>query len=106
MSIHERKDQMSETMRTDIKIHNFVVLRKPVIHCQNYVFDTDMDDKQETSLIEIMVCCVRQAATGESPVGRGTSKKVSLSVYDQERGPANRQVAQYAIKIDLGKMLI
>jgi hypothetical protein len=38
---------------------------------------TDMDDKQETSLIEIMVCCVRQAATGESPVGRGTSKKVS-----------------------------
>ena len=37
---------------------------------------TDMDDKQETSLIEIMVCCVRQAATGESPVGRGTSKKV------------------------------
>lgn len=35
-----------------------------------------MDDKQETSLIEIMVCCVRQAATGESPVGRGTSKKV------------------------------
>ena len=39
---------------------------------------TDMDDKQETSLIEIMVCCVRQAATGESPVGRGTSKKVWL----------------------------
>ena len=39
---------------------------------------TDMDDIQETSLIEIMVCCVRQAATGESPVGRGTSKKVRL----------------------------
>ncbi|XP_065924838.1 cohesin subunit SA-1 isoform X1 [Magallana gigas] len=36
-----------------------------------------MDDKQETSLIEIMVCCVRQAATGESPVGRGTSKKLT-----------------------------
>ncbi|CAL8094125.1 unnamed protein product [Calicophoron daubneyi] len=29
-----------------------------------------MDANQETSLIEIMVCCVRQAATGESPVGR------------------------------------
>lgn len=42
-----------------------------IIHCL-----PDMDDKQETSLIEIMVCCVRQAATGESPVGRGTSKKV------------------------------
>ncbi|CAH8674975.1 unnamed protein product [Schistosoma bovis] len=31
-----------------------------------------MDANQETSLIEIMVCCVRQAATGESPVGRQT----------------------------------
>ncbi|CAH8656349.1 unnamed protein product [Heterobilharzia americana] len=29
-----------------------------------------MDANQETSLIEVMVCCVRQAATGESPVGR------------------------------------
>ncbi|XP_052800827.1 cohesin subunit SA-2-like isoform X2 [Mya arenaria] len=34
-----------------------------------------LDDKQETSLIEIMVCCVKQAATGESPVGRGSSKQ-------------------------------
>ncbi|KAF8565992.1 hypothetical protein P879_06467 [Paragonimus westermani] len=32
-----------------------------------------MDANQETSLIEIMVCCVRQAATGESPVGRQAS---------------------------------
>ena len=37
-----------------------------------------LDDRQETSLIEIMVCCVKQAATGEYPVGRGTaSRKVS-----------------------------
>ena len=35
-----------------------------------------LDDRQETSLIEIMVCCVRQAATGESPVGRGPNRKV------------------------------
>ncbi|XP_053403143.1 cohesin subunit SA-1-like [Mercenaria mercenaria] len=34
-----------------------------------------LDDKQETSLIEIMVCCVKQAATGESPVGRGHAKQ-------------------------------
>ncbi|XP_060595340.1 cohesin subunit SA-1-like isoform X2 [Ruditapes philippinarum] len=34
-----------------------------------------LDDKQETSLIEIMVCCVKQAATGESPVGRGHGKQ-------------------------------
>lgn len=37
---------------------------------------TALDDRQETSLIEIMVCCVRQAATGESPVGRGPNRKV------------------------------
>ncbi|BHF70258.1 Cohesin subunit SA-2 [Sparganum proliferum] len=29
-----------------------------------------LDSTQENSLIEIMVCCVKQAATGESPVGR------------------------------------
>ncbi|KAL3847142.1 hypothetical protein ACJMK2_018071 [Sinanodonta woodiana] len=34
-----------------------------------------LDDRQETSLIEIMVCCVKQAGTGESPVGRGPGNK-------------------------------
>lgn len=37
-----------------------------------------LDDRQETSLIEIMVCCIRQAATGEPPVGRGPTRKVWL----------------------------
>lgn len=35
-----------------------------------------LDDRQEASLIEIMVCCIKQAATGEPPVGRGPTKKV------------------------------
>lgn len=35
-----------------------------------------LDNKQESSLIEIMVCCVRQAATGEPPVGRSSSRKM------------------------------
>ena len=35
-----------------------------------------LDNKQETSLIEIMVCCIRQAATGDPPVGRGNNKTV------------------------------
>ena len=34
-----------------------------------------MDDRQETSLIEIMVCSVKQAATGEYPVGRGPTSR-------------------------------
>lgn len=36
-----------------------------------------LDNRQETSLIEIMVCCVKQAATGEAPVGRGPTRKVT-----------------------------
>ncbi|XP_071950467.1 cohesin subunit SA-2-like isoform X2 [Antedon mediterranea] len=35
-----------------------------------------LDDRQETALIEIMVCAVRQAAQGHAPVGRGSSKKI------------------------------
>ena len=39
---------------------------------------TVMDDIHETSLIEIMTCCVRQASTGEYPVSRSSNRKVSL----------------------------
>ncbi|XP_039755567.1 cohesin subunit SA-1 isoform X2 [Pararge aegeria] len=34
-----------------------------------------LDNRQESSLIELMVCCVRQSSTGEPPVGRGASRK-------------------------------
>lgn len=40
-----------------------------------------MDDRQETSLIELMVCCIKQAATGEAPVGRGPNRKVSVIYF-------------------------
>jgi len=30
-----------------------------------------LDDQHENCLIEIMVCCVREASTGEYPIGRG-----------------------------------
>lgn len=36
-----------------------------------------LDNRQETSLIEIMVCCVKQSATGDAPVGRGPNRKIS-----------------------------
>lgn len=41
-----------------------------------------LDDRQETSLIELMTCCVRQAATGEAPVGRGSNRKVIYYVVN------------------------
>jgi cohesin complex subunit SA-1/2 len=43
--------------------------------------EEELDDKQETSLIEIMVCCIRQAATGEPPVGRGPTRRVLSARY-------------------------
>ncbi|CDS37551.1 cohesin subunit SA 1 [Echinococcus multilocularis] len=39
-----------------------------------------LDASQESSLIEIMVCCVQQAATGESPVGRQSGSHSSSAV--------------------------
>lgn len=42
-----------------------------------------LDDRQETSLIEITVCCVKQAATGESPVGRGPNRKLTAKESKQ-----------------------
>lgn len=35
-----------------------------------------LDNQKETSLIELMVCCIKQAATGEAPVGRGPNRKI------------------------------
>ncbi|XP_039299727.1 cohesin subunit SA-1-like [Nilaparvata lugens] len=51
-----------------------------------------LDDRQETSLIELMVCCVKQAATGEAPVGRGPNRKVAvLSVKEIKQVQDDKQ---------------
>lgn len=36
-----------------------------------------LSDRQESALIELMVCTIRQAAEAHPPVGRGTGKRVS-----------------------------
>lgn len=41
------------------------------------VVPTAMSDRQESALIELMVCTIRQAAEAHPPVGRGTGKRVS-----------------------------
>lgn len=38
-----------------------------------------LTDRQETALIEIMLCTVRQAAECHPPVGRGTGKRVRMA---------------------------
>ncbi|XP_030376965.1 cohesin subunit SA-1 [Scaptodrosophila lebanonensis] len=41
-----------------------------------------LDNKQESTLIEIMVSSVKQSATGEVPVGRASNRKFTLSVKE------------------------
>lgn len=37
-----------------------------------------LTDRQESALIEIMLCTIRQAAECHPPVGRGTGKRVNF----------------------------
>ncbi|XP_044583822.1 cohesin subunit SA-2 isoform X2 [Cotesia glomerata] len=49
-----------------------------------------LDNQKETSLIELMVCCIKQAATGEAPVGRGPTRKI-LSTKEQKQVQDDKQ---------------
>ncbi|CAF1125853.1 unnamed protein product [Adineta steineri] len=46
--------------------------------------DDPLDDQHENCLIEIMVCCVREAATGEYPIGRGQPNR-KLTMKEQKQ---------------------
>lgn len=61
----------SNTMMKDWECMTDLLLEEPG------PMEEPLDNRQETSLIEIMVCCVKQAATGEAPVGRGHTRKVT-----------------------------
>lgn len=50
-----------------------------------------LDNKQESTLIEIMVSAVRQCSSGEPPIGRGTGKKATLSAREQKSVQDDRQ---------------
>ena len=40
--------------------------------------EESFDDQQELCLIDLMTCCIKQAATGEPPVGRAPTRKVAF----------------------------
>ncbi|XP_022904358.1 cohesin subunit SA-1 isoform X2 [Onthophagus taurus] len=61
----------SNTMMKDWECMTDLLLEEPG------PLEEPLDNRQETSLIEIMVCCVKQAATGEAPVGRGPTRKIT-----------------------------
>lgn len=52
--------------------------------------EESLDNQQETSLIELMVCCIKQAATGEAPVGRGPTRKI-LSAKELKQVQEDKQ---------------
>lgn len=54
-----------------------MVIIKLSIHTNAFCFILAMSDRQESALIELMVCTIRQAAEAHPPVGRGTGKRVS-----------------------------
>lgn len=62
--------------------------KRDVVHADCFVFFAALTDRQETALIEIMLCTVRQAAECHPPVGRGTGKRVrvvnTLLIVDQD----------------------
>ncbi|CAF4315533.1 unnamed protein product, partial [Rotaria sp. Silwood2] len=50
-----------------------------------------LDNQHENSLIEIMVCCVREAATGEYPIGRGQPNR-KLTMKEQKQKEDDKKV--------------
>lgn len=74
----------SNPMMKDWECMTDLLLEEPGPH------EEQLDNRQETSLIEIMVCCVRQAATGEAPVGRGPNRKVT-SIKEVKQANEDKQ---------------
>ena len=62
-------------------IHRFVFFKMSCTRIRTAVtcsfLSIAMSDRQESALIELMVCTIRQAAEAHPPVGRGTGKRVS-----------------------------
>lgn len=63
-----------------------------------------LEDQHESSLIEIMVCCIKQAATGESPVLRGSQRK-QLSAKETKAIQDDRQQISEHFIVTLQKLL-
>ncbi|XP_055322653.1 cohesin subunit SA-1 isoform X2 [Sitodiplosis mosellana] len=53
--------------------------------------EEQLDNKQESTLIEIMVSAVRQCSTGEPPVGRGTSRKMTQTSKEVKQVQEDKQ---------------
>ncbi|XP_045471555.1 cohesin subunit SA-1 [Harmonia axyridis] len=82
----------SNTMMKDWECMTDLLLEEPGPH------EEALDNRQETSLIEIMVCCVKQAATGEAPVGRGPTRKISSLREIKQAGEDKQKLTEHFIQ--------
>ncbi|CAF0795405.1 unnamed protein product [Didymodactylos carnosus] len=53
--------------------------------------DEPLDDQHENCLIEILVCCVKEAATGEYPIGRGQPNR-KLNMKEQKQKEDDKKI--------------
>lgn len=65
-----------KTKRGKKRLPNTLLIRDLVQFFIESELKEQLDNKQESTLIEIMVSAVLQCSTGEPPVGRGTSRKM------------------------------
>lgn len=81
----------SNVMMKDWECMTDLLLEEPGVH------EEPLDNRQETSLIEIMVCCVKQAASGEAPVGRGPTRKASSIKEMKQAGEDKQKLTEHFI---------
>ncbi|XP_066254838.1 cohesin subunit SA-1 [Euwallacea similis] len=81
----------SNTMMKDWECMTDLLLEEPGPQ------EDPLDNRQETSLIEIMVCCVKQAATGDAPVGRGPNRKISSLREIKQTGEDKQKLTEHFI---------
>ncbi|KAL3283155.1 hypothetical protein HHI36_006308 [Cryptolaemus montrouzieri] len=82
----------SNSMMKDWECMTDLLLEEPGPH------EEALDNRQETSLIEIMVCCVKQAATGEAPVGRGPTRKIASLREIKQAGEDKQKLTEHFIQ--------
>ncbi len=58
-----------------------------------------LDDRQETSLIEIMVCSIKQASTCEPPVGRGSARKQLTAKESKALAEDKNKISEHFIAV-------
>jgi cohesin complex subunit SA-1/2 len=75
----------NNAMVKDFECMTDLLLEEPGPHKEPF------DNKQESTLIEIMIAAVKQVATGEPPVGRGSNRRMTFSAKELKQIQEDKQ---------------